>query len=316
MILSWLRRMQLPKSNRYFLLVFLCACLIILLYSAPRSYLPSFLPNFTPYVNKYVQEPYNFSLNSRLTNWRNFTPTEIDQFSVLGRRLFLFENLGAVQERNFSIHVWKFWNITSKRFIYRYGDHAFDPFENCSVKNCIYTHEDEDISKADAVLFHLHQMTNPPINLLPRKPEQIWVWLSDESPNAIFSLEGDHNIAHYNGFFNWSMSYRMDSDVPVPYGRTISLDEEESLDEIDLSTKKKGVILLASHCSGRNGRFKYIGELKRYIHIDIFGKCGDSTPCKGHYKKNCNLLEEYMITIAFENNNCDDYITEKVRIIH
>ena len=229
-----------------------------------------------------------------------------------GDDCFFMRILEKVQNKNFTIHVWKHWDRLFKRHLQRYTDQTFDPFEGCSVNNCNFTWNDEDVLKADAVLFHLHQTKHPP-NQVPRRPNQIWVWTSDESPRAIFQKDGgDSDITHYSGFFNWSMTYRIDSDVPVPYGRTIPLLKGEEPQLIDLPTRKKDIVLLSSHCSGENGRFNFVDELWRHLKFDIFGKCGKSEPCPGHYKKNCDVINDYKIYLAFENNNCDDYLTEKV----
>ena len=245
-------------------------------------------------------------------NWRNLTTEDISKLSNLGRRLFLQENVGTLQPRNYTIHVWKHMDVVKKRFLYRYTGTFYDPFEFCSVRNCRFTSKDEDVTEADAVLFHLHQTKSPPIDI-PRTPEQIWVWLSDESPNAIFT-GGSQDIKAYNGIFNWSMSYRMDSDVPVPYGRTIPLTLNEKSSDVEKINegKNKNITLLGSHCHGRNKRYTYVNELKKLIKIDIFGKCGTTDPCPGHFRKNCDVINDYKIYLAFENNNCDDYLSEKV----
>ena len=248
-----------------------------------------------------------------LKNWRNLSDSEIAKLSILGRRLFLYEDVGTKKNKTFVIHVWKQMEHISKRFLNRYTDTWYDPFEFCSVRNCNFTSKDEDVTNADAVLFHLARTLNPPSNV-PRRPGQIWVWLSDESPNAVFLEGGDKTFSHYNGFFNWSMTYRMDSDVPVPYGRTLPLlaNNEHKDTLFQLRRKTKGIALLGSHCFGHNRRYVYIRELKKHISIDVYGKCGKKDVCPGHFRKNCDVIDDYKIYIAFENNNCDDYLTEKV----
>lgn len=48
-------------------------------------------------------------------------------------------------------------------------------------------------------------------------------------------------------------------------------------------------------------------ELQKYIAVDIFGKCGESCSDK------CEdvIISEYLFYLAFENQVCNDYITEK-----
>ncbi|CAK9833287.1 Glycoprotein 3-alpha-L-fucosyltransferase A [Anthophora retusa] len=134
-------------------------------------------------------------------------------------------------------------------------------------------------------------------------------------------LYGNQELSTYNGLFNWSMTYRMDSDVPVPYGRTISRSFEYSQDKNFLKDfikklKTKLVTVMGSNCAGTNGRWNYISELKLILgnDLDIYGKClnGNTTACPGHFDEDCSTLNMYKFYLAFENSNCDEYITEKV----
>ena len=55
-------------------------------------------------------------------------------------------------------------------------------------------------------------------------------------------------------------------------------------------------------------RIKYIDRVRRYIKVDVFGRCGKPCPyndCKA------SLASEYRFLFAFENSRCQDYITEK-----
>ena len=101
------------------------------------------------------------------------------------------------------------------------------------------------------------------------------------------------------------MAYMRDSrDMKLP---------EESFEQ-----KKSLAIWFVSRCQTPNGREKYVEELSKYIQIDIYGKCGThKDPCrhvKGYYEQaRClnGLFNDYKFYIAFENCNCDGYITEK-----
>lgn len=83
-----------------------------------------------------------------------------------------------------------------------------DPFAYCPVKNCDITYKYSSLSTADIVIFHLHRMKNT--NELPskeRNPNQIWAYLTDESPHHTF-LSGKIKLKELDGVFNWSMTYR------------------------------------------------------------------------------------------------------------
>lgn len=67
----------------------------------------------------------------------------------------------------------------------------------------------------------------------------------------------------------------MDSDIPVPYGRTIL--KKPSEQKITLALNKKRDVLIAilgSNCGGTNHRWDYVKQLQKYIKIDVYGGCG------------------------------------------
>lgn len=250
----------------------------------------------------------------RLHNWRNLSDNEIHSLSVLGRRLFLDEKIGTEKNRTFTILIWKHGPLIESRLLKQYGQEKKDPFQKCSVHNCELTYEDIAAKTADAIVFHLHRTKGPHSFPIRTKVNQRWIWLSDENPHYTFMVAKNKDMGDYNGFFNWSMTYRMDSDVPVPYGRTVEMAPEEasSFQYIDyFKLKPKIVAVLGSNCGGQNKRWKYIGELKKYIQVDTYGGCG-TLKCPGHFKKDCKALNDYKFYLAFENGDCSQYITEKV----
>lgn len=200
--------------------------------------------------------------------------------------------------------------------------YRFSPWDGCSVKNCRLSYDDADVDNADAVLFHLHQTRG--VDELPKnvkfenRIKQRWVFLTDESPRHTF-LRGGQSMANYNGLFNWSMTYRMDSDVPVPYGRTIlkmSGTSPETETETKTVMKSKLVAVLGSNCGGNNRRWDYVKRLEDSLRekLDIFGHClnGDTKSCPGHFTSDCKAINDYKFYLSFENSNCREYLTEKV----
>lgn len=64
------------------------------------------------------------------------------------------------------------------------------------------------------------------------------------------------------------------------------------------------------------GREFYVRELQQHLQVDVFGACGDLKCGKSHQDIECYsrlLRPNYKFYLAFENNLCEDYITEKVR---
>ena len=71
------------------------------------------------------------------------------------------------------------------------------------------------MDKFHAILFHQRSFSlrDKPST---RRPEQRYVHWSFESPVHRFYDQTD--LKDLDNFFNWSMTYRLDSDFPVPYG--------------------------------------------------------------------------------------------------
>lgn len=244
--------------------------------------------------------------------------------SVLGR--WLLSSEGSLvppiinkKKGPYLILIWKYGKFLERRHIKRFTNNKFSPWENCTVK-CILSYQSEDLNIADAVVFHLHLTRN--VLELPTRTRwnQRWIFLTDESPIHTF-LYGNQELSMYNGLFNWSMTYRMNSDVPVPYGRTISTSFINSPNinfssDLIKKSKTKLVTVMGSNCGGINGRWKYIRQLKLIFgnDLDIYGKClnGNRTACPGHFDKDCSVLNSYKFYLAFENSNCREYLTEKV----
>ena len=142
--------------------------------------------------------------------------------------------------------------------------------------------------------------------------------MTDESPLHTFLYEGTEKpnlISDYNDIFDWSMTYRTDSDIPVSYGRTIAR-HFPTKNTTKFQNRKKLVAIMLSNCSSKNHREKYVRNLKRLLgnDLDIYGRClgGNVDACPGHFYRDCPLLSNYKFYLAFENSNCREYITEKV----
>ncbi|CAG2063831.1 unnamed protein product, partial [Timema podura] len=250
----------------------------------------------------------------------------ISNLSVLGRRMFLGEDVGEEDKtRNFTILVWKNGPHLERRFL-----RSHSAFEDCPVSNCKLTYEESVLPTADAVLFHLHRTrgrkTLPPEGVRPEHQREIGVripvgctetsYYQNSFPLSLHKNAG--KLTEFNGVFNWSMSYRSDSDVPVPYGRALLLTGVEKVQMAMREVNKdyhrnntKMAAILISNCGGNNGRVKYLDELKRHLEVDVYGHCGN-LPCEGHYESNCLRPNEYKFYLSFENSNCREYLTEKV----
>ncbi|XP_072765084.1 alpha-(1,3)-fucosyltransferase 7 isoform X2 [Anoplolepis gracilipes] len=253
-----------------------------------------------------------------------FTDEQIGNMSLLGKWLLAPEETPPPRsntDRSYLILIWKHGPFLERRHIRHFTKNKFSPWDQCSTGNCTLTYDEKDLHRADAVVFHLHLIKRPSELPVRSRVNQRWIFLTDESPFHTF-LHGSQRLSDYNGLFNWSMSYRMDSDVPIPYGRTVRIPDDVSNDKVRhwdavlRTTKTKLVAVMGSNCDSHNGRWSYVKMLKSLLgdDLDIFGRCldGNRTICPGHFKRDCTALNAYKFYLSFENSNCREYLTEKV----
>ncbi|KAK6042855.1 hypothetical protein COOONC_19640 [Cooperia oncophora] len=128
-------------------------------------------------------------------------------------------------------------------------------------------------------------------------------------------------------YFNATMTYRNDSDYPLPYGKFVRrtpLDKEQSFfteNQIRraLKRKTKGALLLMSKCLTNSTRESTLRRLSGKVNITIAGRCSSMFPkakevyCPRSVHDGCeeNLTATHRFYIAFENSLCRNYITEK-----
>lgn len=123
------------------------------------------------------------------------------------------------------------------------------------------------------------------------------------------------NYRTYDTAFNWTMTYRPDSDFVVPYGivrkRPTPLLNKDY--ESIVGKKKKIAAWLVSNCAASSQRDKYVKELSKYIDVDVYGKCG-TKKCPHEKDDECAdlIATQYKFYISFESSFCEDYITEKL----
>ena len=149
----------------------------------------------------------------------------------------------------------------------------------------------------------------------------------------------------FKNFFNWTMTYRRDSDFYSPYGwispktwdwhypsrdsipwdmymrnpLKAEISSDFSLkavhDQIGQKSKKKVTAAwLVSNCFVygyvNSEREKYVDELRKHLEVDIYGYCG-FRKCPKNVKCYEHIADNYMFYLSFENSLCTDYVTEK-----
>ncbi|XP_028158611.1 glycoprotein 3-alpha-L-fucosyltransferase A [Ostrinia nubilalis] len=175
----------------------------------------------------------------------------------------------------------------------------------CPVDRCSLTADAREAATADAILFKDH---HTPFNV-KRPMKQIWILYYLECPYHTASLRPTSV-----DLFNWTSTYRRDSDIVAPYEKWLYHDKLVTGKDHErnyAANKTKKVAWFVSNCHARNRRLQYARQLSKYISVDIYGACG-SHHCP-RTDPNCleMLDKDYKFYLAFENSNCRDYITEK-----
>lgn len=207
---------------------------------------------------------------------------------------------------------------------------------NCTFQNCFVTSNGSyfsDVRDFDVILFNSmtldYNLTLPSV----RTEEQKYVFMSDESP-AMYPTP-----KRYDGFFNLTWTYKLDSDatwkfyvvrnkdgdVIAPTKKNLKWinprDMKPISDEIKskLQNKNKAAAWFVSHCESPSKREELVenlnNELGKYnLHVDIFGRCGEDTLCNRFQGNKCysRIEPEYYFYLSLENSMCDDYVTEKI----
>ena len=185
------------------------------------------------------------------------------------------------------------------------------------------------MSEFDAIFFHIRDMKDghiPLPNQKKRKPNQFYMMFLMESP-----LNDNFPYERFGSYFNWTMTFRRDSDFHRPYGWVAPKDWKwhyaaSSNKSIDWSkypiptaksqmistnnAKKKPVAWLVSNCHTRSQRENYVSKLSQHIPVDVYGHCGRNE-CPNNDKCPEHIQDNYMFYLSFENSVCDDYVTEK-----
>ncbi|XP_055959467.1 3-galactosyl-N-acetylglucosaminide 4-alpha-L-fucosyltransferase FUT3 [Patella vulgata] len=179
-------------------------------------------------------------------------------------------------------------------------------FANCEIKSCVIVNELE--AAHGVIIYMVSYQRLPPF---PRPPGQVWVLFGLESPPHSNSQVFKHPV--WQSQINWTMTYRLDSTIPIPYGQTLHRPVREQPDLKQILVKKTKLIAwVVSNCVTESQRRKYVQLLQTHLRepVDIYGRCGTLDPGPGEGVFN-TISEKYKFYLAFENSLCVDYVTEK-----
>lgn len=192
---------------------------------------------------------------------------------------------------------------------------------DCPVK-CSLTNDTSRIKDANIVNFHLVDLwtENWVINTKAtiqfpsyRRSDQIWAITNLEPPPNLFG-----NLRVFNGVFNWTVWYRKDANVYFPYGVAEKLNQEKDLlaahpvERNYFKEKTNGITGKISNCKDTARRYRLVEELRKYLDLDMFGKCYNRVCGDPEKHATCdNITQTYKFYLALENSRCRDYVTEK-----
>ncbi len=232
------------------------------------------------------------------------------------------------------ILMWNEWNMNL-------ADEPLSKIQ-CPERSCLFTTDISLIQQSDVVVLHFDTLSDFPVN---RRQDQRYVFYHFESPENTAAKLMDNPRFRFD-FFNWTMTYRRDSDVFLRdyYGSFVSklsvynntrdmrysYTSNRTINRFNtrkefirdhrsefsnnilglfelISRKTKMVMWLVGNCVTTIRREEYVRQLSQYVSVDIFGRCTKDCP------SNCDemLRSNYKFYLAFENSWCPDYITEK-----
>jgi hypothetical protein len=164
--------------------------------------------------------------------------------------------------------------------------------------------------RATAVVCHIPTLLRPP---RWQSSARRWVAWSAESAANYPQLSD----AAYMRRFDVTMTYRMDSDIPISYlfENDTGVPLTEFVRPVPAKQPDRLVALLISSDVDTSGRLPYLKELMRHIDVHSYGRVLNNRPLPGPDLGSASklaLLSGYRFNLAFENSLCRDYVTEKL----
>ncbi|KAK3107806.1 hypothetical protein FSP39_022642 [Pinctada imbricata] len=175
----------------------------------------------------------------------------------------------------------------------------------CLKNRCHITYKRSELDDALAVIFEV-QSAVP----LPKKPMgQVWIFSTKESIKYNYN-----NMRNYKGKFNWTWTYRRDSDIhKLYYTMQKRKTPDATLKPKDiLKYKSQDIFWMVGHCRTSSKREEYVKKLRKYMKVAIIGSCGGKSCAMSSEKCFIHYDREYKYYLSFENSLCRDYVTEKL----
>jgi alpha-1,3-fucosyltransferase len=145
----------------------------------------------------------------------------------------------------------------------------------------------------------------------PLRPDHVWICVGLESP---VHYRGQHGSPDWRGVFNWTMTYRRDSDIYAPYEIVKPHYSLHRNFTAIFAAKSKMAAWMVTNCHTSSRRENYARRMANIIPLDIIGSCGRRGANIGANRTMgiALLNNTYKFYLSFENSLCVDYVTEKM----
>lgn len=184
--------------------------------------------------------------------------------------------------------------------------------EHFQIGGCRVTDNRSAFLEAEAVIVHHRDAASGADLPERRRPgAQKWIWMNYESPT------NTPGLGRFERVFNLTMTYRMDSDIFLPYGflrpNLVGGGVPRGSDRYLSTPSPRDVVrprLLAwvvSNWKPSHTRVAFFHQLRQHLRVDVYGRAG--RPLAGDVVE---LIREYQFYLALENSQHTDYITEKL----
>uniref|UniRef100_A0A3P8ZUJ5 Fucosyltransferase n=1 Tax=Esox lucius TaxID=8010 RepID=A0A3P8ZUJ5_ESOLU len=173
------------------------------------------------------------------------------------------------------------------------------------ISRCVLTDDRRVYPRADGIIVH-HREIATNITALPQDPRpngQKWIWMNFESPSHTSGLR------RFEGVFNLTMTYRVDSDIFLPYGYLLPRHHAHASSLRPRFQRARLLAWVISNWSESQARVAYYRRLANYVSVDVFGRAGVPLPEDSNV---VSLVRRYQFYLALENSQHTDYITEKL----
>lgn len=134
------------------------------------------------------------------------------------------------------------------------------------------------IDEFDAIIYMIPIGSRNRKEIVPEKqsPHQKYIFMDLETP-LIDTKKRTQYL--FNNFYNWTMTYRLDSDILRRHGQcTKVIRTGYKMPTVNHIKKKEQLIAwFVSKCKTPSKREELVGILSKHLQVDIYGKCGNMT---------------------------------------